>query len=37
MHTIITMFEQGFSLADIAEKVGKTEKEVKVILHYTMR
>ena len=32
---ICKMFEDGFSFADIAKEVGKTEKQVKVIIKYT--
>ena len=37
MITIEQMFEDGFSFAEIAEKVGATEQQVKTIIHYTYR
>lgn len=37
MHRIWQMFEDGFSFAEIAKEVGKTEQQVKVIIHYTYR
>ena len=37
METIMNMFETGSSYADIAKAVGKTEREIEVIIHYTYR
>lgn len=37
MHRICQMFEDGYSFAEIGKEVGKTEKEIKVIIHYYYR
>lgn len=37
MHKICTMFENGSSFAEIAKEVGKTEHQIKVIIHYYYR
>jgi len=37
MHRICQMFEDGYTFAEIAKEVGKTEHQVKVIIHYSYR
>ena len=37
MEKIMDMFEAGSSYADIAKAVGKTERDIEVIIHYIYR
>ena len=37
MEKIMDMFEAGSSYADIGHPVGKTERDIEVIIHYIYR